>query len=135
MRHAARWIIACLGLSLAACSSWESLVENYRTVSPTAYTERIDAARAISDSARRDQLLSSVVLDAAAHANDLEDVRYGIRSISSDEIKEQTAVDAAWAFYKRGQYGWGRRVAMMIGDSKRRDEVLAKLAEGGPVQR
>ncbi len=117
---------------MAASIPVGELAEDYRIHTPTAYTERIDAAKAVSDPARREELLASIVLDAAVHSNELEDVKYGIRSIYGLDVKERATVDAAWAFYKRGQYGWGRQVAMMIGESKRRDEILEKLAEGGP---
>jgi hypothetical protein len=121
-----RIIIGAL-LLLPACKGGDGDVSGMS--GKASLSSRCEAAKAITNSAQRDQALSVVAGDAAKEG-DAAVVKTCIQSITSSAVKDEAAFTSAVALAKAEKGQEATHVAQMITNTARRDEALAKIARG-----
>jgi hypothetical protein len=94
------------------------------------FSGRLEAAKAIFDSNKRDAALAKVALDAA-EAGEGDVAKQAVKSIFDSNSKDKAAYNAAVALTKAGKANEAKAVADMIFDSNRKDAAMTKIAEGG----
>src|SRR5687767_12108941 len=94
------------------------------------FAGRLEAAKSIFDSNKRDAALAKVAADAAG-AGEGEIAKQAIQKIFSSSAKDDAAYNAAIGLTKAGKSKEAKGVADQIFDSNRKDAALAKIAEGG----
>ena len=124
-------IFVALCLLLAGCGhrSTKANVSSETTEASSDFAGRLEAAKAIFDSNKRDSALVTVSLDAA-NAGEGEVAKAAVASIFDSNAKDDAAYNAAVALAKAGKGQEAKAVADLIFDSNRRDSALAKIASG-----
>jgi hypothetical protein len=117
-------------LTLPACSGKDSEAPKGDGSGKASLSSRYEAARTISNSARKDEALAAVAVDAAREG-DAAVVKKCIQSISATTAKDEAAFSAAVALAKNDKGQEAKEVAQMISNVARKDEALAKIAKGG----
>jgi hypothetical protein len=118
------WITFGVLLIFPACKSGDSDASGKASLS-----SRYEAAKAITNTAQRDQSLSVVAGDAAREG-DATVVKKCIQSITAAAAKDDAAFTSAVVLAKAEKGQEATEVARMITNTARRDEALAKIAKG-----
>jgi hypothetical protein len=117
------FVVVGLSVMLTGCGSREAPWE------PGGFGSRLDAAKAINNSATRDEALRQVAIDAAA-SEDGDTARKAVEAINNSATKDAAASRAALRLAKVGRGDDANAVARLIGNSALRDSTLAKIAKG-----
>ena len=94
------------------------------------FAGRLEAAKAIFDSTKRDPALAALALDAAK-AGDGEVAKEAIKNIFSSTAKDDAGYNAAVALARAGKTKEAKAIADLMFSTSRKDAALAKIAEGG----
>jgi len=119
-------------LLLAGCGhrTTKTTVPAESTDTSSDFSGRLEAAKAIFDSTKRDSALATVSLDAAK-AGEGEVAKAAVASMFSSNAKDDAAYNAAIALAKAGKGQEAKAVADLIFSTNRKDAALAKIASGG----
>jgi hypothetical protein len=90
---------------------------------------RLAAAKAISNSAAKDEALSKLAVDAGTHGEG-DIVKQAIGAMNNSASKDNAAQKSALRLAKAGKGEDATDVAKMISNTAARDQTLAKLAKG-----
>ena len=93
------------------------------------FTTRIDAAKLMSDVAKRDESLAALIREASAVGR-VSAVKTAVPLLSDAALRDKVAAAAALKLASVNAGEGGVAVAQMIADTKLRDEVLAKMVRG-----
>lgn len=93
------------------------------------FSTRIEAAREISDPAKRDESLAVLVREATVSGR-IQAVVSAIELIGAPELRDKVAASAALKLATVNAGDGALRVAKMISNVSLRDETLAKLVRG-----
>ena len=88
---------------------------------------RLDAAKAITMNADRDEALSTVARDAAK-AGDVEVAKGALNAMTFSSAKDETTADCARQFASAGRSAAANEVARTITSTSVRDSALKQLA-------
>ena len=94
------------------------------------FTGRLEAAKAIVHATERDSSLSLLAIDAAK-AGEGKVAEESVKEIVSQTVKDDAAFDAAVALAQIGKAEDAKAVADLIIHATRRDNAMAKIANGG----
>ena len=94
------------------------------------FSGRLEAAKAIFDSNKRDAALAKVSL-AAAEAGEGEVAKQAVQTMFSTNAKDDACYNAAVALAKVGKGKEAKAVADLMFSTNRKDEAMTKIASGG----
>lgn len=94
------------------------------------FTGRLEAAKAVYDSNKRDAALAKVA-QAAAEAGDGETAKEAVRTMFSTNAKDDACYNAAVALARVGKGKEAKAVADLMFSTNRKDEAMTKIAGGG----
>ena len=130
MKYCLQWMMLGALLILPACKGGDSDASAPAPASAKAsLSSRYEAAKAITNTAQKDQALSVVAGDAAKEG-DATVVKQCVQSITASAVKDSAAFTGAVALAKAGKGQEATEVAQMITNSARKDEALARIAKG-----
>ena len=127
MKYCFHWVSLGALLILPACKGGDS--DPPGMSGKASLSSRYEAAKAITNTAQRDQSLSVVAGDAAREG-DATVVKKCIQSITASAAKDDAAFTSAVVLAKAEKGQEATEVARMITSTARRDEALAKIAKG-----
>jgi hypothetical protein len=93
------------------------------------FTTRIEAARLMSDVAKRDEALTILIREASVNGR-IEAVKQGLAAISNAGLRDKVAGEAALKLASVSAVEGALAVAKLISKPELRDEVLAKIVKG-----
>ena len=136
-------VVALLALLVVfACGCGGRGGSNSKATSPTGdttgkaaqdkenFSGRLEAAKAIFDSNKRDAALAALALDAAK-VREGEIAKQAVGGIFSSSAKDEAGYNAAVALARGGKGKEAKAVADLIFSTTRKDAAMAKIAEGG----
>ncbi len=94
------------------------------------FAGRLEAAKAIHDSNKRDAALAKVALDAA-EAGEGEIAKEAVKTMYSNNAKDDACYNAAVALARVGKGKEAKAVADLMFSTNRKDEAMTKIAGGG----
>jgi len=124
------WLVVWASVLLTGCGPRQGEEAADRVTPGNAnFGSRLDAAKAIGNTATRDEALSRVARDAAA-GGDAETAKKAVEAVGNSAKKDEAGSEAALALGKAGRVAEANAVARLIGNSSARDQTLAKIAKG-----
>lgn len=118
MRLMGLWMIAVLLLAPLGCGNKKPSLD-----------ERLTAAEAITDPTDSDKALETVAREAAS-AGKSDVVSKALKKMHDEDKRDQVAGACAFDLAKHGKGKAANEIAKLIGNKKKHDEVLEKLAKG-----
>ena len=131
MRLALLIIVLCLFLS--GCGGRRASMPPAADESPQSSSDmpgRLEAAKAIFDTNKRDAALAALAQDAA-EAGEGEAAKEAVRQIFSTNARDDAGYHAAVALARAGKAEEAKAVADLMFSTNRKDEAMAKIATGG----
>jgi hypothetical protein len=89
-------------------------------------TPRLDAAKAVSDTAARDKELVKLALEASA-AGDIEIANSALDALSNDPLREQTKAKVVLRLAKAGKRAAAFKLQATIADANARERLRVKI--------
>jgi hypothetical protein len=124
------WLVVVMAVLLAGCGTHDGPPRGgVEAWGNGAFASRVDAAKAIDNSAVRDEALSKLAIEAAT-GNDGESAKKAVEAITNTARKDEAASKAALKLAKAGLGDEANAIALLIVNSAVRDQALAKIAKG-----